>query len=1098
MNDGTFSSRLCRKRVRGTMSVRQQRAVVFLALLLQSLFFEKTCGYGVNIREHSGGSSTTERPVQLGQLPPGRGQPSPSVGWIRDTLQLIVLNISNITLINNTLFFSNITGFTCKNVSLGVTNTTYHRPLDMDLTLNKIGSKCRGAYALVGKVFGDVHKGELDVNVSVRTLDAHVQLYRGNHSLIWGANVTKCSAKIKLSLAFGNHEGWLKKYIVDLFDNELQSTIQTALCKGLSTWANHSLGQAISNISQVLEPWILPVKPAAEPPLPANTSYISLFTNPVVMFLNYMASSYIGADGTCGVDKLVNFFLPGADLGGSAIDNVNVTFPVNQNGTITATLGLTDYNISGLASFEDFSLFEAISAHELSTDITLEKLNFKMGGFLELDGLQAGGATTTAPVQWFTLTADLDNSHFAKWTEYRVDSQKMHALHGTQSGDVGCLESTTDMVNTTYLDLNVTLNDFILDLQGGNVDADIDALLNGIFKLVTMSLEPVLPKAVRGVLAGPGRDQINAAMVDLLQNATCAPVADDKSTTLTKVAGASGGGAVLAVLLLWACTRGRSAAQDVGPGDAQDRSAARHGDVGDASTDELQQLWENSDDATVTPSRDGEAMLLSPHVPFVLKSAIVVGIVGTLGLFLCGVVAKGAEVIPTVGTNRTIDVTLPPLYYLSLLGSIRDSYHAKAFAVSYFIGASNVVWPVLRTVLLVYAVLPPGGLSLKWCNRIALVCDIMGKWVLAQNFVATLMMIAFRYAAVFHGIDEHGEPIQGSVHMFMLFDWWGWWGIVTCFLTGFATTQCIFLGIHYMRSGGADAAAQDKSRAMGMKSTWENFDDVVHSVAEGKVQSVCQSRARPVEPVMFVVLALGTLGFFVYAIVTPAFTFVNYGLTRMFQDASGVAGSREYSLWHLIQLMPDPHFVHHNGNMLFLQVMLVAVAVVAPMLQVVCALVLYFHPMTRRGVERWVWVIEAISAWASMDVMVVSIVAGFMQIGLFAQFIVGNKCEALIGLLHNPKMDPLLHHDDKCLDAKAIIHVGTIFLGIVAVLCHTVAAYAVEVSTIRDGHGTGCGLSSESNDTGCGCLLHWVALAVAKSGRDGVACAAHCRSKETS
>lgn len=72
-------------------------------------------------------------------------------------------------------------------------------------------------------------------------------------------------------------------------------------------------------------------------------------------------------------------------------------------------------------------------------------------------------------------------------------------------------------------------------------------------------------------------------------------------------------------------------------------------------------------------------MLLSPHVPFVLKCGIAVGIVGTMGLFLCGVVARGAEVIPTVSTNHTVDVTLPPLYYLSLLGSIRDSYHAKVY-----------------------------------------------------------------------------------------------------------------------------------------------------------------------------------------------------------------------------------------------------------------------------------------------------------------------------------------------------------------------------------------------------------------------------------
>lgn len=228
----------------------------------------------------------------------------------------------------------------------GVTNTSYTPPLDINFTLNNISSSCHGAYTLFGKIFKETHTGHLDVNVSVQSVAVHVQLYRGNHSLIWGAGVTDCEANIALSLSFGTHEGWLTKDILDLFDKSLQSTIQKSLCQGLSNWANHSLGQGISNISQALEPWILMVEPAAEPPLPANISYISLFNNPVVMFLNYMASSYIGADGTCGVDKLVNFFLPGADLAGVAIDNVNVTVPVNQNGTVTATLGLTDYNIS--------------------------------------------------------------------------------------------------------------------------------------------------------------------------------------------------------------------------------------------------------------------------------------------------------------------------------------------------------------------------------------------------------------------------------------------------------------------------------------------------------------------------------------------------------------------------------------------------------------------------------------------------------------------------------------------------------------------------------------------------------------------------------
>lgn len=130
-------------------------------------------------------------------------------------------------------------------------------------------------------------------------------------------------------------------------------------------------------------------------------------------------------------------------------------------------------------------------------------------------------------------------------------------------------------------------------------------------------------------------------------------------------------------------------------------------------------------------------------------------------------------------------------------------------------------------------------------------CLAWALQVLAQNFVATLMMIAFRYAAIFHGTDEHGEPIQGSVHMFVLFDWWGWWGIVTCFLTGFATTQCIFMGIHYMRAGSENA--EDGGIATSMKTTWERFEDVDTYSSAGKLESVCSSRARPVEPIMFVV-----------------------------------------------------------------------------------------------------------------------------------------------------------------------------------------------------------------------------------------------------
>lgn len=109
------------------------------------------------------------------------------------------------------------------------------------------------------------------------------------------------------------------------------------------------------------------------------------------------------------------------------------------------------------------------------------------------------------------------------------------------------------------------------------------------------------------MLAGPGRDKLNAAMVELLQNATCAPVADDKSTALAEIAGATGGVIVLVVLLLWCCGRTAKSARITGLEGTRGLVDGQNDEDEDAYDDALLTPWANDDNAVATSSEGDTA-----------------------------------------------------------------------------------------------------------------------------------------------------------------------------------------------------------------------------------------------------------------------------------------------------------------------------------------------------------------------------------------------------------------------------------------------------------------------------------------------------------
>lgn len=140
--------------------------------------------------------------------------------------------------------------------------------------------------------------------------------------------------------------------------------------------------------------------------------------------------------------------------------------------------------------------------------------------------------------------------------------------------------------------------------------------------------------------------------------------------------------------------------------------------------------------------------------------------------------------------------------------------------------------------------------------------------------------------------------------------------------------------------------------------------------------------------------------------------------------------------------MPNPH-VGHPNDIAILQGMMVLTAFIAPVAQGLCTLVLYNVRMTAKP-RRWATaVLQFVSAWAALDVFIVAVVLGFLQISLFAQFVVGNKCDVLAPILHTPEVEKLLEGDPKCLDVNATLCSGLIVLGVPAVLIQVIAVYVM-------------------------------------------------------
>ena len=118
--------------------------------------------------------------------------------------------------------------------------------------------------------------------------------------------------------------------------------------------------------------------------------------------------------------------------------------------------------------------------------------------------------------------------------------------------------------------------------------------------------------------------------------------------------------------------------------------------------------------------------------------------------------------------------------------------------------------------------------------------------------------------------------------------------------------------------------------------------------------------------------------------------------------------------------------------------------VVMPLFFLFLMLIVWVIPLRLTSYRKVVVFAEVANAWNAIDVFVVSVVAALFEIQQFAEFIIGDSCDAINELLEEKNPNP--NGDNKCFDVTAGLLTNFWVLGLAAVMMMTFGLWLLRMA----------------------------------------------------
>ena len=941
--------------------------------------------------------------------------------YLREWLNKITIDLPNELIKNETRGY--IENLTIYNISLENLITTRKKYVDnkvgVEITLYKSALNIKGKYIL-----REDNPKDFLAKISSLTVKLPLYLVRNESGLVTevdtsGFSIDIENAQIELEL---DTSEMMRNLVVGILKAVLELIKTNVIEKNIIQTLNTKLSEMFQNVNDIILNGVYPDKLNITMD---ESSLSDLKYSPIMGSLSYLLTNLTGVNGKLSLNHLVNIFT--YDTGIVRLKDLyekEIHFEFNltdENNTSSGNFEFTldDLNISGLNTWKEFNALEPYDPLQLFTHTNLGNLTINVSFSLRVK-LDNDSNLVKEEVILFEkaqLRMNLQNNKLNAMIQFPFNDKRAMQYTNQECINIDCVLDLVDSNGTgiTALSLNESFSYLTLEIKGGeDLEEDLSDAVEKLADLFISGFNNEIGLLINGLINTSLINFANNKLNEFLYSKNCPGIPEpddsqiDKSITSLAVILA---GVVFIALIFCPYILGKACKKDnkdIQENLVEQENIAEFKDVKNAPV-EAKYCFENIKIQWIKElgrtDPQGASLFLNPRVPIFFRIFIPMAILFSIALFISSNSGTGASVYIVFNVGRRIKP--PSLFDFSLVNSVHDMWLAGSEVLSTVVAVFSGVWPYLKLVLMLISfMLPTSILSHKRREKILLILDATGKFSILDSYVMIMMMVAFHFHVEVPLSDQSKAKNGALVDIFCL----AAYGFITLII---GTLISLFLShvITHLHRNLDEHPDQNKGERA------ENYKSIM-SFAKNKCISDTPFRIF-ISSMIFV-----TLGLVIIGSVTKSFSFYFHGLAGYALNLLDYEDHRDFSI---IRLGLDVRDVYENPDapeIIFTQFIYFFTILAIPIAFLVILIILWFVPMPRKAQKFLYSIAEILNAWSCIDVFVIALLAGVLQIAQFAKFMVGDKCDSIDPIIHKYFSNTLDGHDS-CFEVQTYLSEGS-------------------------------------------------------------------------
>ncbi len=887
----------------------------------------------------------------------------------------------------------------------------------LNITIDGIGFHIFGNYYLES-----VSEGKLEANASGVNMFLPFKLIKNESSgLISNVTTKGLQIIIDKNNTYVDIKGsgilpailkYLIQYFKDYIFDIIMDQVKPLFSDLIDSQFNNLFGIANNLILNGAQP--IPLISATKKP-------VDLRKSPIIDSLRFLLDHFTGVDGPLSFNHLFSIISNGTgEVHLHEFYDKKIKFNFNVSDTSNNTLcniemGLNDLNISGLNTWTGF---QALIPNELSpirldsfTNLSELVINITFSIKVSIKNDSMIISSYADLYEEANLHANLTNNTLMAQMQLPSSSGKLAAYTNKDCLNLDCIVDLADPNGTgiIYLNLNETFNNIIITGKEGDLEEDIDNLIDDLIKLFLDNYKSKFPIFLNAILNSTLIDLANNYTRDYLFKTVCPNIPDpdngEINVPMTTLA-ISGALFLFFIIIFFPYIIGNGCKKIVEQ-------------VRLPSQNEIENISNISRPSTASyacscgcsdwikefgrTDSEGASLFLNPNISLFWRLFIPLGILLNISMFISSNSATGASVYILLTFGRKIKV--PSLFDFGLINSVTEMWKAKVYPLSIIIAFFSGIWPYLKLIfMLVSFITPTSILKKRKRESILLFLDATGKWSILDSYVMILMLVAFHFHIKFPIIGK--EVTENALIDVYVYAATGFVTLITgtCFslaLSHIITHLHRGLDEHPDQNSGKEA---ESPKALMKFSESKFFGDILFRII--------------ITFLLFATLILVIIGSYIIS-----FSFNFHGLAGYALTLLNIDDHREYSVLDLGFSVPKSYENPNSKAIRFTQVIYFLTIFVLPILHLIITIILWLVPFSRKVQSVIYSMSEILNAWSCLDVFVVSIIAAVLEIGQFAHFIVGDKCDFINPFIKKYFSETLDGHDT-CFEVEAYLQSG--------------------------------------------------------------------------